>query len=231
MRVKKGTLGLMMLALAPGLASAQTPAQPQQPASTAAPQAAGQAPAGQAATGGSGAGGGTETTGTQKKLPTVPATGYGFGGGSKGAAGAPAAAPVRRARFRAGAPVATLPGFEQLPDGGSRLFVELSAQVTVEERRAQGSITYVLKGAQIRHHNNTNALVTVHFDTPVFRARLVPSGEDLLFVIDLRDAKAQPAYKMSAKGQGGILTVDFGKGDYLPRDTPAAPEPQDPPQK
>jgi len=121
-----------------------------------------------------------------------------------------------RVRVRKGAPVATLPGFEQLPDGGSRLFVDLTTQVPVEERRTANSVTYVLKGAQVTHYNNTNALVTVHFNTPVYRARLVPSGSDLLFVVELRDPKAAPAYKMSAKGQGGILTVDFGKGDYVP---------------
>ena len=99
--------------------------------------------------------------------------------------------------------------------------MDLSTQVPVEERRAPGSVTYVLKGAQVTHYNNTNALVTVHFNTPVYRARLVPSGNDLLFVVDLRDPKAAPAMKISPKGQGAILTVDFGKGDYV------APQPQD----
>jgi hypothetical protein len=49
--------------------------------------------------------------------------------------------------------------------------------VPVEEHKARGSITYVLKNAGARVWNNTNALVTVHFNTPVSRARLVPRGE------------------------------------------------------
>ena len=170
----------------------------------------GQTQGGQTQGGGSNGGG---AAGDQRTAPVVPATGYGFGG-DKPVQSSAAPAP-RRARVRAGAPVATLPGFEELAEGGSRLFVDLSAQVPVEERRAQGSVTYVLKGAQITHHNNTNALVTVHFNTPVSRARLVSSGNDVLFVVDLRDAKAQPQYKMSPKGQGGILTIDFASGDYL----------------
>ncbi len=197
MREKLGTVGLV-LALTPGLASAQTtPAQP-------APNQ-GQ---GQTAPAGSGGADG----------PKAPAYSgpQGSSYSDKKATGGGGAAPIHRVRVRKGAPVATLPGFEQLPDGGSRLFVDLTTQVPVEERRTASSVTYVLKGAQVTHYNNTNALVTVHFNTPVFRARLVPSGADLLFVIELRDPKAAPAYKMSAKGQGGILTVDFGKGEYVP---------------
>jgi hypothetical protein len=197
MREKLGTVGLV-LALTPGIASAQTPA----------PQNVGGAqPAGQTAPASSAAA-------DAPKAPSYSGpNGYGYSDKKPTGGGAP----VHRVRVRKGAPVATLPGFEQLPDGGSRLFVDLSTQVPVEERRTANSVTYVLKGAQVTHHNNTNALVTVHFNTPVYRARLVPSGSDLLFVIELRDPKAAPAYKMSAKGQGGILTVDFGKGEYVPQ--------------
>jgi hypothetical protein len=128
----------------------------------------------------------------------------------------PAAAAAPRARVvrHAKGPVATLPGFEETNDGGSRLFVALTQNVPVEERKAQGSITYVLKGAHVNKWNNTNALVTVHFNTPVWRARLVPQGNDLLFVVDLR-AAATPTFKMvDAPDHTAMLTVDFPKGDY-----------------
>lgn len=192
-----------MLALTPGLASAQTqtPAPP---------------PAGQPAAAGQPAGQGGAAPAASADAPKAPAY-TGPQGSSYTDKRPTGGAPVHHVRVRKGAPVATLPGFEQLPDGGSRLFVDLTTQVPVEERRTASSVTYVLKGAQITHYNNTNALVTVHFNTPVYRARLVPSGSDLLFVVELRDPKATPAYKMSAKGQGGILTVDFGKGDYVPQ--------------
>jgi hypothetical protein len=109
-----------------------------------------------------------------------------------------------------------LPGFELLPDGGSRLFVELTRTVAVEEKKAAGTITYVLKGAHINKRNNANALVTVHFNTPVTRARLLPSGRDLHFVIDLRQ-NAVPTWKLApAKDGSAILQIDFPKGDYLP---------------
>lgn len=112
-------------------------------------------------------------------------------------------------------PVATLPGFEMLGEGGSRLFVELSQTVQVEERRARGTLTYVLKGAHVTVHNNENPLVTVHFNTPVTRARLVPAGHDLLFVVDLR-ADVTPTWKMNpAKEGSAILSIEFAKGTYI----------------
>jgi hypothetical protein len=115
----------------------------------------------------------------------------------------------------ASGPVATLPGFEMLAEGGSRLFVELSQNVQVDERRARGSLTYVLHGAHVTVHNNTNPLVTVHFNTPVATARLVPAGHDLLFVVALR-ADASPTWKLNPGKEGSsVLTVDFPKGSYI----------------
>lgn len=122
---------------------------------------------------------------------------------------------ARRLVRHAGGPLATFPGFEQLPDGGSRLFVQLSQTVPVEQRVAPGSVTYVLKGAHLRVHNDTNALVTVHFNTPVFRARLTPSGNDLLFVLELRSA-VTPTFKVADNtDKTSTLQIDFPKGDFL----------------
>jgi hypothetical protein len=113
-------------------------------------------------------------------------------------------------------PIATLPGFETLGDGSTRVFVQLTQSVPVEERKAKGSLTYVLKGAHVTIHNNTNPLVTVHFNTPVTQARLRPAGADLLLVIDLR-AATSPAWKITAAKDGtSILQIDFPKGAFLP---------------
>jgi hypothetical protein len=127
-------------------------------------------------------------------------------------------APQGHAAVRRSGPLATFPGFEALPDGGSRLFVQLNTSVPVEERKAAGSITYVLKGAHLRVHNDSNALVTVHFNTPVFRARLAPQGNDLLFILELRSA-ATPTFKMSAnQDKTSTLQIDFPKGDFISGD-------------
>jgi hypothetical protein len=115
-------------------------------------------------------------------------------------------------------PVAILPGFEMRADGGSRLFVEVTKNVDVEERRAARVLTYVLKGTRVVYRNNENALVTVHFNTPVTRARLFPSGKDLTFTVDLR-ADATPTWKMIPESDGtAMLQVDFPQGSFLPAD-------------
>lgn len=143
------------------------------------------------------------------KKVVVPAAGYAYSDKKPGKAVA------RGTRYKASGPVVNMPGFEQTNDGGSRLFVQLSQSVQVEERKAQGSITYVLKGASPRVWNNTNALVTVHFNTPVSRARLVPQGGDLHFIIELRSA-ATPTWKVNdSQDKTAMLAVDFPKGDYL----------------
>ncbi len=106
-------------------------------------------------------------------------------------------------------------GFEPLADGSTRLFVELSKSVTYETKAAQGSVTYVLKGAHVLRRNNTNPLVTVDFNTPVTTARLVPHGRDLWFVLELR-ASVQPEVSVDpGKDGGAVMKVVLPKGDYL----------------
>ena len=115
----------------------------------------------------------------------VPATGYGWSTTPPKHHGV---APARAgATGAAGAPDAILPGFETLADGSTRLFVQLHQAGHVRRAKAaQGTLTYVLKGAHVDKRNNFNPLVTVHFNTPVTSARLVPHGSDLWFVVDLR---------------------------------------------
>lgn len=200
------SLGSLALVLVPVVAYAQGagPATGA-PATTPAPPAGGDAPAGGNA---DGAGNGTSAN-DQTPKSTGSVGGVSF-------SDKPARrAPVARAAPRRAGPVATFPGFEQLHDGGSRLFVHLSQSVPVEERRAAGTVTYVLKGAHLRVHNDANALVTVHFNTPVFRARLAPQGNDLHFILELRSA-ASPTFKVQDnQDKTATLQIDFPKGDFL----------------
>jgi hypothetical protein len=111
---------------------------------------------------------------------------------------------------------ALMSGFQVMPDGSTRLFVELSKPVAFDAKPARGSVTYVLKEARIERRNNQNPLVTVHFNTPVTSARLVPHGHDLWFVVDLR-ANVQPNATMDSTKEGtAMFRVAFPKGDYLP---------------
>jgi hypothetical protein len=152
--------------------------------------------------------------------PVVPATGYSYG---------PVTAPrverrnMRAARSNPAGPDALMPGFETLADGSTRLFVELTKPVAYDTKAGSRAITYVLKGAHVDRRNNQNPLITVHFNTPVASARLVPHGRDLWFVVDLR-ANVQPTATMDATKDGeATLRVAFPKGDYLPPEKSAPP--------
>jgi hypothetical protein len=177
----------------------------------------GAAPAGQGAQGGQGAGGQGDKAqpGYGEGKGSGNMGGYSYDDKPKRGAGTPAKA--RHVKKHAG-PVVNLPGFEQTPDGGSRVFVSLTSTVPVEEHKAQGSVTYVLKGAGVRVWNNSNALVTVHFNTPVSKARLVPHGNDAHLVIEMR-AASTPTWKMTeGQDKSAVLQIDFPKGDFAPAD-------------
>jgi hypothetical protein len=120
---------------------------------------------------------------------------------------------------------ALMPGFEMLPDGSTRLFVELSKPTSFDAKPSRGSVTYVLKEAHVDRRNNQNPLVTVHFNTPVTSARLVPHARDLWFVVDLR-ANVQPTATMESSKEGAAtLRVSFPKGVYLPAPSESAAPP------
>jgi hypothetical protein len=143
------------------------------------------------------------------------------------ASGQGQARPAKRAprRARANSPDAVMPGFETLADGSTRLFVELTQPVAYSATVGRGAISYILKGAHVDRRNNYNPLVTVHFNTPVTSARLVPHGKDLWFVIALR-ANVSPNVTMDATKEGGaILRIEFAKGDYVPRAPVPSPSP------
>jgi hypothetical protein len=164
-------------------------------------------------------------SGASSAPPAFPATGYGWSTTPKRRTGGHLRphAPVARAQSRT--PDAILPGFETLADGTTRLFVLMSQPVKYEVKPAQGTLNYVLKGAHVDKRNNYNPLVTVHFNTPVTSARLVPHGADLWFVVDLR-ANVTPTVAMDAAKDGGaMLRIEFPRGDYLPSETMARPTP------
>jgi hypothetical protein len=201
MKSRARTVALLaVVAAAPALALAQTTVP-----TTGGRAATTTAPAG-TDTGAPPAPGSTDTP----AKPVVPATGFGWS-----TPHVKLRKPTAK-RAKSTAPDVIEPGFETLADGSSRLFVELSKQVPFETKTAAGSITYVLKGAHVDKRNNYNPLVTVHFNTPVSQARLVPHGSDLYFVVELR-AAVQPTATMDAGKDGtAILKIEFPGGSWLP---------------
>ncbi len=111
----------------------------------------------------------------------------------------------RRVHYDPNAPSVTFPGFRLLPDGSSLIWVVVNQTVPVEERRAKGRVTYVLKGAVIRIRNNTNPLVTTHFNTPVSRVRLVRDQAGAQLVLNLRE-DVSPTHRV-VRGPRGMMVL------------------------
>lgn len=119
-------------------------------------------------------------------------------------------------------PVAQFVGFRVLPDGSSRVYVDLSGRVQVSKREGEGELVYTLKGARLSSANNQNALLTSHFSTPVVKARLVPASDDIELVIELR-AKASPSHRLLRReGESTQLQVDFPAEEAAPSEGDAS---------
>ena len=204
----------LLLGLAPSIVLAQgPPAAPAPPAKDGAAPAAGASPAKGAA-----------APATPARPPAVAA---------QLEAPAPAARPQGRkkggrkvkelARKLEGA-VATYPGFRMLPDGTSRVFVQVSQKVEVTESKAEGRLVYRMKGAQAIQTNRF-PLVTTFFATPVGKVQLIDQGGDLDMVIDLR-LKSDVQYRVLDTDAGIVVQVDFPKippGAQSVATTPEAP--------
>jgi hypothetical protein len=172
-------------------------------------------------------------------------TGYGYGKHASGPSYSSGTPHAGRLAHHASEAVATFTGFEMLGDGGSRIFVQLSRQVDVGQAKGPApaaakvrrgkhahaaqeavvsTLTYVLHGTEVVQRNNENALVTLHFNTPIARARLVPAGRDLRLVLELRADAAPTMNMVPTKDNGAMLQLDFPAGSYLPPGTEPPPD-------
>jgi hypothetical protein len=130
----------------------------------------------------------------------------------------------------------TWPGFQMLPSGESRFFVQTNREVAIESRAGSGSFRVVLKGVKVPVRNNRSPLVTRFFNTPVNRARVERRGRDAVFVLELR-AEAVPQVTTEPGKDGFFFVfVTFPAGQYLPAKpatdstAPPASAPPTPPQ-
>lgn len=117
---------------------------------------------------------------------------------------------------RADAPLVTYPGFQMLSAGASQLWVAVTRPVEVRRERKGRVLTFVLEGADVGTENNTNPLITTHFDTPMESARLVRNKDGARLTIWLRE-KVEPTHRIVPGPRGTIqLLVDFpkSKGRY-----------------
>ena len=154
----------------------------------AAPAPAGSA-TGDAATGGSGEAPPGAATGAAATAaePAGAVGGYSWSDRPRARARArPRAASVIH-HYPPGTPIATYPGFRMLSGGESLVWLSVSRAVPVRAERSAGRVVYSLEGARVEVRNNTNALVTTHFPSPVSRVQLVPTATGMQLVVELRE--------------------------------------------
>jgi hypothetical protein len=111
-------------------------------------------------------------------------------------------------------PVATFPGFRMMEGGASSVFVKISSKVDVTEHKAQGQVVYRLRGAGVPSRTNRLPLDTSFFATPVSQVRLVPQGEDVDLVIELRQA-SDARHRVEEQQGSMVLVVDFPRASGL----------------
>jgi hypothetical protein len=154
-------------------------------------------------------------SGTGKTKSGTPAPASNGGGAKKGGKSAPVAA-----KKVAPTTIAQWPGFQLTADGGSEVMVEFTTNIGAPtEHKAAGTLTYVFSGAHIAKHNNQNPLITLHWNTPVATARLVPKGAELHLVIELRPGVSvapSTGIRAGGDGTGQQFFVKFGAGSFLP---------------
>ncbi|MBI2393425.1 MAG: hypothetical protein HYV09_27825, partial [Deltaproteobacteria bacterium] len=159
--------------------------------------------------------------------------------GSKAGKGAPSgkAAPgtkVGKAKTST-AIVAQWPGFRMTEDGGSEIVVEFSKNpLSPTQHPAAGSLSFVFKGAHVIKSNNQNPLITVHFNTPIASARLVPHKGELHLKIDFRPGVSVApvsGLRASSDGDGQQFFVKLPAGAWLPKGAENEEMPPPPTQK
>lgn len=80
----------------------------------------------------------------------------------------------------------TFPGFEVLPGGRSRVFVQTSARIEPVVTQASGRFEVVLPNTSVHLRNNRRPLETEHFATPLARARVEQRKKDAVLVLELK---------------------------------------------
>lgn len=135
----------------------------------------------------------------------------GYAGVCPGTANPPAVAvPAGQAPARI-----TWPGFQMLPDQGSRIFLQatIAFQYSTESRGK----TFVVSLGDVRPagENNARPLETRFFNTPVLRAEIKRVKKETLLVLELRSDVAPRVHTATGPNGYFFLYLDFPPGQYV----------------
>jgi hypothetical protein len=116
---------------------------------------------------------------------------------------APPHAPRRKTPIRV-----TWTGFQMKPEGGSRVFVQLTAEAPYQVTETAHGVQVSIKGARLHLRNNGRALETKFFATPVQKVRASEKGGQVTVLIETR-AKSAHAERTESQGGYVFLLIDF----------------------
>jgi hypothetical protein len=113
----------------------------------------------------------------------------------------------------------TWPGFQMLPNGGSRVFLQVSKDPRFEVREETGRFVVLLESTRVHLRNNRRPLETRYFNTPVRRVRVERRDKKVAVVLELR-GQAVPRVRTEPGPDGTFhfLYVEFPPGEWQARD-------------
>lgn len=119
----------------------------------------------------------------------------------------------------------TWPGFQMLPDGSSRVFIQSTAPLAPKVLpAADGKFELQLPGARVTAHTNRLPLDTRFFNTPVSRVSLSVARSGATLQLEMR-APVTPQISTTQGNEGYYFTfVELPKGEYIKDAAPANAE-------
>lgn len=113
------------------------------------------------------------------------------------------------------AALVTWPGFQALPDGGSRVFVQTTVEVKPELKQNGKHVQVLLPGLSLPPGNTRLPLDTSFFNTPVKSVRAKKAkGSGVLIELDLR-ANVAPTLRTEKAPTGYFFVyLEFPAGNY-----------------
>ncbi len=107
-------------------------------------------------------------------------------------------------------PTATWVGFRKTGPKSALVYVHLTESVEVSSVKDGNKYVFTLKGTRVHVKNNKNPLIAKHFDSVVESARLIPRGDDLQLVIELK-RNAKESHRINQESPGAVLYVELSE--------------------
>jgi hypothetical protein len=109
----------------------------------------------------------------------------------------------------------TWPGFQMMPDGGSRVFVQITTQVDVSAALVNGQIIVDLGDVAIAGRNNRRPLITKFFNTPVTLVEVKRAKKRTTLILSMREPIEPRVSHERAESGYHFVYLDFPPGNYL----------------